>query len=282
MPIDKFTTDKYVGQEEELLEYVTVIADKFHPDMEIQEDGSSVLLPSQSPYQFMQRYNAGKLNVFFNYDNYMRNDNIDSIQAIIKALGIDSDKFWYLLLFISDYVSGKALNTWKFNDTSKGEITKFIEMVRLNEADFNDAIGFSHKLPMTLSLQVKGKRLIIDNPNTISFMAAFCEEVLAEVSEHGLFNQARFEPNGYNTSDSVQIWLFTQMLLYFFEAYPQFDNQRGKSGDTPKSKLLFISKLVYFTKLTRNEAYNDNDDNIKKIIKQYKDTKINTINPIYG
>ena len=93
-------------------------------------------------------------------------------------------------------------------------------------------------------------------------------EVLAEVSEHGLFNQARFEPNGYNTSDSVQIWLFTQMLLYFFEAYPQFDNQRGKSGDTPKSKLLFISKLVYFTKLTRNEAYNDNDDNIKKIIKK--------------
>ena len=62
----------------------------------------------------------------------------------------------------------------------------------------------------------------------------------------------------------------------------QFDNQRGKSGDTPKSKLLFISKLVYFTKLTRNEAYNDNDDNIKKIIKQYKDTKINTISPIYG
>ena len=40
MPIDNFTTDKYVGQEEELLEYVTVIADKFHPDMEIQEDGA--------------------------------------------------------------------------------------------------------------------------------------------------------------------------------------------------------------------------------------------------
>lgn len=49
MPIDNFTTDKYVGQEEELLEYVTVVADKFHPDMEIQEDGSSALLPSQSP-----------------------------------------------------------------------------------------------------------------------------------------------------------------------------------------------------------------------------------------
>ena len=130
MPIDNFTTDKYVGQEEELLEYVTVVADKFHPDMEIQEDGSSALLPSQSPYQFMQRYNAGKLNVFFNYDNYMRNDNIDSIQAIIKALGIDPDKFWYLLLFISDYVSGKALNTWKFNDTSKEEIIKLERLHR--------------------------------------------------------------------------------------------------------------------------------------------------------
>ena len=39
----------------------------------------------------IKKYNAGKLNVFFNYDNYMRNDNIDSIQAIIKALGIDSE-----------------------------------------------------------------------------------------------------------------------------------------------------------------------------------------------
>ena len=37
MPIDNFTTDKYVGQEEELLEYVTVIADKFHPDNPLAE-----------------------------------------------------------------------------------------------------------------------------------------------------------------------------------------------------------------------------------------------------
>ena len=27
MPIDNFTTDKYVGQEEELLEYVTQVSD---------------------------------------------------------------------------------------------------------------------------------------------------------------------------------------------------------------------------------------------------------------
>ena len=34
-------------------------------------------------------------------------------------------------------------------------------------------------------------------------MAAFCEEVLAEVSEHGLFNQARFEPCLLYTSPDV-------------------------------------------------------------------------------
>lgn len=282
MPIDNFTIDKYVEQEDKLLEYVTTIADKFHPDIDIQEDGNSILLPSQAPFLFMGRYNARKLNVFFDYKSYIKNDNIASIQAIIQALDIDSEKFWYLLLFISDYVSSKTLDTWKLDNTPKQDIEEFIKMVQQNESDFNSTTGFSHRTPMTLNLQVKGKRLIIENPNTISFIAAICNEALTRAPRYSLLDQAEFEADDYNTSDSVQIGLFTQMLLYFFEAYPQFDNQRGKSGDTPKSKLLFISKLIYFTKLTRNEAYNEDDDNIKKIIKQYKDKNINTISPIHG
>lgn len=282
MPIDNFTIDKYVEQEVKLMEYVTTIADKFHADIEVYEDGTSALLPSQAPQIFIRRYNTGKLNVFFDYKNYMKNDNIASIQAIIQALGIDSEKFWYLLLFISDYVSSRTLDTWKYENTLKQEIEEFIEMIKQNESDFNNATGFSYITPMTLNLQVKGKRLIIENPNTISFIAAICNEALTKAPRYSLLDQAEFKEDNYNSSDSVQIGLFTQMLLYFFEVYSQFDNQRGKSGDTPKSKLLFISKLVYFTKLTRNEAYNEDDDNIKKIIKQYKDKDINTISPIYG
>lgn len=282
MPIDNFTTDKYVKHEDELLEYVIAIADKFNPDVEVLKDGSTILTPSQAPYMFMRRYNMRKLNVFYHYDDYIKKSItvVDNIQAIIEALGIDSEKFWYLLLFISDFVSGRTFNTWRINDSPREEITKFIEMIKSNESDFNNATGFSHKSPMTLSLQMKGKRLIIEDANTISLMAAFCDEVLAEVPQIGLLNQSKFKPGSYNAPTSVQIWLFTQMLLYFFEIYPQFDNQR-KEGDTPKSKLLFISKLVYFTKLTRNESYNNNTDNIKHIIKQYQNKKIRTFNSIY-
>ena len=87
--------------------------------------------------------------------------------------------------------------------TRQGEITKFIEMVKLNEADFNDAIGFSHKLPMTLSLQVKGKRLIIPlTPIPYHSWRLSVRKYWQRFQKHGLFNQARFEPNGYNTSDS--------------------------------------------------------------------------------
>ncbi|WP_291581146.1 hypothetical protein [Bacteroides sp.] len=277
MPIDKF---KDIKQEDELLEYVITIADNFIPDVDIQ-DGNAVLLPSQAPFLFKRQYNAKKLNVFFEYKNYMKNDGITSIQAIIHALGIDSEKFWYLLLFISDYVNGRTLNTCKSSTTPEQDITKFIEMVKQNETGFNKATGFSHQVPMTLNLQIKGKRLIIENPNTISFIAAVCNEAMAKLPQYSLLNQTKFETDNYYTSDSARIWLFTKMLQYFFEAYPQFDNQRGTSGSTSKSKFLFISKLIYFTKLTTNKAYDEDDDNLKKIIKQYKDKEIPTSNLAY-
>lgn len=277
MPIDKF---KDIKQEDELLEYVITIADNFIPDVDIQ-DGNAVLLPSQAPFLFKRQYNAKKLNVFFEYKNYMKNDGITSIQAIIHALGIDSEKFWYLLLFISDYVNGRTLNTCKSSTTPEQDITKFIEMVKQNETGFNKATGFSHQVPMTLNLQIKGKRLIIENPNTISFIAAVCNEAMAKLPQYSLLNQTKFETDNYYTSDSARIWLFTKMLQYFFEAYPQFDNQRGASGSTSKSKFLFISKLIYFTKLTTNKAYDEDDDNLKKIIKQYKDKEIPTSNLAY-
>lgn len=277
MPIDRF---KDIEQEDELLEYVITVADNFIPDVDIQ-DGNAVLLPSQAPFLFKRQYNAKKLNVFFEYTNYMKNDGITSIQAIIHTLGIDSEKFWYLLLFISDYVNGRTLNTCKSSTTPEQDITKFIEMVKQNETSFNKATGFSHQVPMTLNLQIKGKRLIIENPNTISFIAAACNEAMAKLPQYSLLNQTKFETDNYYTSDSARIWLFTKMLQYFFEAYPQFDNQRGASGSTSKSKFLFISKLIYFTKLTTNKAYDEDDDNLKKIIKQYKDKEIPTSNLAY-
>lgn len=40
------------------------------------------------------------------------------------------------------------------------------------------------------------------------------------------------------------------------------------------SKLLLISNLIYFTKLSKTDGYLGDDDTLKKLIKQYKIRKL--------
>ena len=80
---------------------------------------------------------------------------------------------------------------------------------------------------------------------------------------------------------SVRIWLFAEMFRCFFDCYPQFKNRR-KSGDAvTKSTLMLISKLVYFVGLSDNEDYNNDAENLKAILKHYRNYQLNTLNNIY-
>ena len=84
--------------------------------------------------------------------------------------------------------------------------------------------------------------------------------------------------------ESIQIWLFYKMFNDFFnlEPYNKQFNARQKKGSTVSlSKTLLISKLIYFTKLSKNKNFSEDEFTLKGYIKQYKDKKIDTINSIY-
>lgn len=121
MPIEKFHTEDYDKGEEHLLEYMTAVADRFAPDFVIGSDGNAYEVDSQAPFIFKRRYNRGMLNVSFNYEDYLKrdiNDNENPID-IIRSLGIDVEKFWYLLLFVADYVEGSTTKTIKCNPSPR-------------------------------------------------------------------------------------------------------------------------------------------------------------------
>ena len=84
--------------------------------------------------------------------------------------------------------------------------------------------------------------------------------------------------------ESVQIWLFYKMFNDFFnlEPYNKLFNVRQKKGSTISlSKTLLISRLIYFTKLSKHSKFSDDEDVLKGYIKQYKDKRIDTANSIY-
>lgn len=285
MPIDKFHIDCYDAEEENLLEYITTVADKFCPDFIFESDGKPIPVDSQAPFIFKRRYNQQKLTGNFRYGEYMKTSitNDETIQDIIRALGIDPEKFWYLLLFVYDYVMGSTQNTTALKDSPIEEIEKFIEYVETNELSFDSLRGIEHSKPMVLTIKKdREQKITITNPNTISLIASICKEALPTLPINSLFNNEEADKEDVSKAMSIKIWLFTAMLRYFFEQYPQFANKRKTGNAITKSTLKFISKLIYFVKLTDNEDYNYDDENLRATLKQYRNYKINTINRIYG
>ena len=201
--------------------------------------------------------------------------NEETIQDIIRGLGIDSDKFWYLLLFVYDYVIGSTQNTLTFKSSPVAEIERFVEYVESNELIFDTLNGIKYSNPMSLTIHKDRKhKLEITNPNTISLIASICKEALPTIPANSIFNSVEADKENASKSRSVTIWLFTILLRYFFEKYPQFSNKRKTGNATTKSTLKLISKLIYFVKLTDNEEYNCDDENLKAILKQYRNYKI--------
>lgn len=122
MPIEKFDTERFPAEELDLLEYVTALSDVIAPDIAFDADGTAYETPSQAPFLFMFRYNRNALSVPVSYEEYMRHaSDSSSLMDMIEAIGIDPEKFWYLLLFVSDYVVGSTIDTTKLSRTPAEE-----------------------------------------------------------------------------------------------------------------------------------------------------------------
>lgn len=279
MPIERFLIDDNYKEENNLLEYVINVANEFAPDIVLDENGTPYKVESQAPLIFKHRYNNDKLNVYFRYDDYIKshNSNNECVIDIINALEIDPEKFWYLLLFISDYVSGSTLQCCP---TPKQEIEKLIDFIEQNEESIDKFKGVIPRQDMKLTLKIKGKTLSITNYATLSSIAAFCKQALSQIEENSILNVGTLKETCI--TDTKQLGLFVEMFRCFFNLYPQFKAKRRIGNNTTKSTLRFISKLAYLTKLTTNADYDSDDENIKGIIKLYRKQESYTINTIYG
>ena len=67
-PIDKFTLDKYVKEEEDLLEYVEMLGCKCHPDWDFDKERNYVFMGTTVTQEFKKRYNERILEVPYNFE----------------------------------------------------------------------------------------------------------------------------------------------------------------------------------------------------------------------
>lgn len=280
MPINKFTEDCYVETEYLLLNYMEQIALKFNPDMAYDNEGNMYPYGTQALERFKRRYNRGKININFKYEDYLHNE---EVQGTLKELGVDIDKFWYLLLFVMDYTAGYCKEALEIKDSPKEQLEKLVKLITDNCSDINHISGATFNTPITITINIKGKQTYtIDNPNAIAYLGMLCANGINGIEENSILSLKHSNLiDKITTSDSMRICLFAKMFLYFFDINKQFNKRRKKGGIISLSKNLLISKLAYFAQLTYNKNYLNDDDNIKKIIKDYSNKELSTINNYY-
>ena len=243
-------------------------------------DWSVVIYPSEVklvdiPYAaeiFAERYNTGQIICPYKYEDYIRNG---ELQDTINGLGLDANAFWLLVMFCFDYACSMCFDSSIIAPTRGENIESLINLL----PDDKDS-----KAKLTLKTS-KGKYEIISH-KTISLILEWIKRGYEQDKDSIGINTIDINNTSElfqskEVSDSVLIWYFAHLLKYFFDLKPQFKGKRKKGETVSLNKNLLISKLVYYTQLSKNTNFLDDTDTLKSFFKQYKDKDIKGFSNIY-
>ena len=244
-------------------------------------DWTVVIYPSEVklvdiPYAaeiFAERYNTGQIICPYKYENYINND---ELQGTIMGLGLDTDAFWLLIMFCFDYACSMCFDSFIRRPTRGENIENLINLLP-------DTNNFKAKL----SLKTNKGKIEIESSTTISLILEWIKRGYEK--DKDLIHVNRIDVNKgvspfvhkNDESDSVLIWYFAHLLKYFFDLKPQFKGKRKKGETSSLNKTLLISKLIYYTQLSKNTNFLEDTDTIKSFFKQYKSKEIKGHSNIY-
>ena len=281
--------DYYEYQDIELLDYVCEVANHFLPNI------GGTMIESKAPAIFCERYHERNLTIeeryerhkIFYFSNLSFEDylkfhsdekplkasfkdiylNKKELQETIEAFGLDVGKFWYLLLFVHDYIEDIGNNT--------PAIGKSVLQ------DFND---FADKLSEATSITLKKdnrKSYAVEKEDTIRIIQAAIqhyiksyneivnsdstrEEIIERLNNIGGSLVGNTHPFNFEEKSYLDIsykkWKFAEIFLHFLK-----DRKANVPKNTvyhvSKDKILFISRLIYVVGYDTNRYYDSHDKN---------------------
>ena len=221
-------------------------------------------------------------------DKFLNNEDL---QNTIEAFGLDVSKFWYLLLFVYDYIEDIGKNAPTLGKTIVEDINDFNS--KLSEATniiikSGNRKSYATESEDTICFVQSALQYYINTYNSIINEDIPKEEKLQRLKEIGL---DRFI-NGYTSFDlkggyldmSYQKWKFAEMFQFFLE-----DKKADKSKVLDKrakvstDKWMFISRLIYtvgYDGKRYNEEY-DEDGNknrmLSNLLRRYSKEEFPTV-----
>ena len=242
-----------------------------------EETGQAYMLPSQTPDTFKGRYNRGILKGKFSFDSYIKNK---ELQELLAVLGLDAEKFWYLLLFCYDCSWGKCMEGIEIKESPKEQIEKLVNAIS-EDYKRDTPFGAVFKSPICITLKIGRKNIVIDNKTAIASIAKFCADGLETVKSDQMNTSHVDLSDPHTESFSVFAYYFSQMIITALNYQEQVKEKRKKGANMSDKEKTLISHLLYFTGIVSNESVLVDYDYLKSLLKQYKDKDIRSLNAFY-
>lgn len=246
-------------------------------------DGELFWLEGKSKEEFAANYK--NLDTSFK-DTYLNNK---QLQNTIEAFELDKSKFWYLLLFIYDYVEDMANNSTIGASTTLEELNRvaplFMEASEIVFKKNDRQSGKTNRDDVLSILKAAIKHYTNSYNNIINDENTPLEEKLEQLKT--LYLDAPINDRiTYNPEDAKPIkWdisyrkcYFTKMFLFFLK------DRKAKTlphikDKVSKDKMIFISRLLYtvgYAGEDYNEEYDENWNKNRKLsnlLRRYGDIK---------
>lgn len=252
---------------DEAMEYVNRLTDKINVGWDGEGD-----CPSEWNTQFLGRLKDKMIAPSFKYEAFLDNEDII---ATIEGYELDVEKFWFALLYIYDITMDFGINA---ADASKTDYDILVEI--------NDYLQNHPQAVLYLSDDKelrKSERYETNSPVILQNLRRFVKRELDKYQEapqlkvwtHDIMCRNYTESLGAAQQQVLMYKLFK--VLFNVLGLPDL---RAKKGETVSySKMLLISRIIYFCQLTSNESFMFESSSLKGILKQYGDFNFNQRHP---
>lgn len=249
------------------------------------------LLPACEPWNmvrtFVKRYNTKELLCPYSYEEYLRNG---KLQSSIQGMQLDRDAFWMLTLFCHDYACDVCLNGCAKKERWENQVNAFLDTATTTLGENEEGAKVSEDVAM--AIRWKGKTLTVDDERAVYALTTLMKEGMKTLGKNVLLKMvAENVATGTTTStkayakqesDSVMIWLFARLMAAFFKLLPPQKNRGKKYDGVSLSRMLLVSRMVYYTRLNKNPNLVYDDETLKGYMNQYKCKQLKTGSSIYN
>ena len=294
-------TESYKCLDEPLLEYVWEVANHFLPDYE-ETDKGMIPIESTAPAIFANRYFERNLTIEERYERAKRMKTFKGTleeykkreyrKLDIEAYKLDVSKFWYLLLFVYDFIEDIGTNAPIIGKSVLEDFATFL--VNLCDASSitlkqgNRKSYYTEREDLLNIIQIAvchfsetyGK-IVNGEQDKETKIKQLKELGLKGFIDNSLLSQMNFKDK-FCLDISYKKWKFTDMFLFFIE--------RRKAATIPnkkvkvsKDKMMLVSRLIYtvgYDGKRYNKEY-DSEGNknrmLSNLLRRYKNEKFPSV-----